>query len=289
MISAARIRTAAWLGVALMPIAGCASPSPAPTSDAVERIDSEGLLCVRYTLDTDAPRMEAVAASYATRLFPTPAERAVLAREGLQVAVVPTAELADIRARLGPLSEVTRLIVGQSANWVEVARRELGADELLTLDGSLRHGGGGALRLSVRDSVTPTTEGGCVHTEVALHLAPVNAPLAPVGGPPIGTLVSRATLECCLQDHETLLILPAPAVPTGKGPATAQDMPPTPGVALLAECSGFEPGRERRGHSVAIALIAKVPPGIRPPPAATVDTPPPMQDTATSPVAPPSP
>ena len=148
------------VGVAALAASCASAPSDAPSATTnIDRGDTEGLVCVRYTLDTDAPRMEAVVAAFATRLFPTPDERATLAREGLQVAIVPASELPDIRTRLGPLTEVTRVIVGQSANWVELAHRELGADDLVMMDGAFMRGDGGALRISVRDAVMPVAEG----------------------------------------------------------------------------------------------------------------------------------
>lgn len=275
-------------GVAAL-AASCASEPtapPAPTAGA-ERGDAEGLLCVRYTLDTDAPRMEAVAAAFATRLFPTPDERATLAHEGLQVAIVPASELPDIRTRLGPLAEVTRVIVGQSANWVELAHRDLGADDLVMMDGAFMRGDGGALRISVRDAVMPDADGGCVQTEVAMHLTPATLPLQSLPGDgPAGRVVMQSAIECCLHDGEALLILPAPTVSTGKGPATTSDLPPTAGVALLGERASADRGKDRRGYSVAIALIAKVPAGIRPSPAEEVDVPAVVGHTPSSPVDP---
>lgn len=281
-------RIGSAIGVATL-AASCASTPqdpPAPTASA-ERGDAEGLLCVRYTLDTDAPRMEAVAAAFATRLFPTPDERATLAHEGLQVAIVPASELPDIRTRLGPLTEVTRVIVGQSANWVELAHRDLGADDLVMMDGAFMRGDGGALRISVRDAVMPVAEGGCVQTEVAMHLTPATVPMQSLpGDAPLGRVVKQSAIECCLQDGEALLILPAPPVATGKGPATTSDLPPTAGVALLGERAAPDRTKDRRGYSVAIALIAKVPAGIRPSPAEEVDAPPVVGHTPRSPVDP---
>ena len=251
-----------------------AQPDALSPSTISERGESDGLLCVRYTLDTDAPRMEAVVAAFATRLFPTPAERAVLAHEGLQVAIVPASELPDIRTRLGPVTEVTRVIVGQSPNWVELARRDLGADDLVMMDGKFMRGDGGALRISVRDSVMPLADGGCVQTEVAMHLTLATLPMQSLpGDAPSGRVVMQSAIECCLQDGEALLILPAPPVSTGKGPATTSDLPPTAGVALLGERATPERSKDRHGYSVAIALIAKVPAGIRPSPAEEVDAP----------------
>ena len=261
------------IGVAALAASCTSTPAEAPTPTATaERGDSEGLLCVRYTLDTDAPRMEAVVAAFATRLFPTPDERAALAHEGLQVAIVPASELPDIRTRLGPLTEVTRVIVGQSANWVELAHRDLGADDLVMMDGAFMRGDGGALRISVRDAVMPLADGGCVQTEVAMHLTPATVPMQSLpGDAPSGRVVMQSAIECCLQDGEALLILPAPPVATGKGPATTSDLPPTAGVALLGERGTPDRTKDRRGYSVAIALIAKVPAGIRPSPAEEVD------------------
>ena len=94
------------IGVAALAASCASTPSegPAPAAN-IDRGDTEGLVCVRYTLDTDAPRMEAVVAAFATRLFPTPDERAALAHEGLQVAIVPASDLPDIRTRLGPLKK----------------------------------------------------------------------------------------------------------------------------------------------------------------------------------------
>jgi len=211
---ASRWRACFAVGAATI-AASCASGPTDPPSPLtnIDRGDSEGLVCVRYTLDTDAPRMEAVAAAFATRLFPTPDERAALAHEGLQVAIVPAGDLPDIRTRLGPLTEVTRVIVGQSANWVELAHRDLGADDLVMMDGAFMRGDGGALRISVRDAVMPDADGGCVQTEVAMHLTPATLPMQSLpGDAPAGRVVMQSAIECCLHDGEALLILPAPTV-----------------------------------------------------------------------------
>ena len=276
------------IGVAALAASCASTPSegPAPAAN-IDRGDTEGLVCVRYTLDTDAPRMEAVVAAFATRLFPTPDERAALAHEGLQVAIVPASDLPDIRTRLGPLTEVTRVIVGQSANWVELAHRDLGADDLVMMDGAFMRGDGGALRISVRDAVMPDADGGCVQTEVAMHLTPATLPMQSLpGDAPAGRVVMQSAIECCLHDGEALLILPAPTVSTGKGPATTSDLPPTAGVALLGERATPERGKDRHGYSVAIALIAKVPAGIRPSPAEEVDAPADVGHTAPAAAAP---
>jgi|GEM_PF-1583596 len=243
---------------------GCATPvAHASQQDNADQAATDGLTCIRYTVDADAPRLEAVAAAFASRIFPSTAERATLAREGLQAAIIPAVELPAIRRRLGSVSEVTQMIIGQSPTWVDIAHRTLNADSLLTVNGQFQRGENGWLQLSVRTFVTPLAQSSCVQVEVVMHLNTTTAPRAGLpGDAPAGVVIATASINCCLQHDEALLILPLPTASPGKGPASQSDLPPTCGVYVLGEPAN-PTSNAHRGYSIAIALIAKVPESIR--------------------------
>lgn len=243
---------------------------------------NDGIDCLRWTFAADAPRIESVAASFSTRPFPSPDQRARLAAQGLQAAVIRSTDLDQVRRRLGTLTEAYHLPVGQTPTWLQLARRDLGPGERLTASSGFtrRPLEGSVLRLSVRSWLVPDTESGSAQVEAILHVSGPEAQLAAApGDPPAGTPLLDTRIECRLTDGETLLLLPCPPVPTGKGPATSADLPPTPGVLLLGEPTHAPPEGLGRGHSTAVAISARVPPAMRPAGGPTVDSEAPIADT----------
>jgi hypothetical protein len=283
-VSAAR----AILHGALIALVGCASaPPPTPGSSLDPERLNDGVEGMRYAFATDAPRIEGVTAAFATRVFPLPADRDRLAREGIQAAIVRAADLGEIRSRLGPITEATRFPIGQSPSWTELARRELQAGERIGVGSSVVRSEGGEARVSVRTWLVPDAEGGCAQVEVAMHLLDAGSRRAPQPGePPDGTVAADTVLECCLQDGEALLLLPRPLPPPGKGPATGADLPPRMGALLLGEPLRKLPDGVQRGYATAIAIAARVPAAMRPDPAPRVDSEAPMGDTVRSPLGP---
>lgn len=285
MIGARRI---AWLALVTLPIA-CA-PEATDALPARSTLDPEGLNegveVLRYAFAADAPEVEAIAAGYAARPFPSDTERARLAAEGLQVAIVPTAELETIRARLGPLTEAVRLPIGQSPTWTEIARRDLKPGERVMVSGRTMRSGGGSLRLSLRAWLSPDAAGGCAQVETIVHLVDAGARLAgQPGDAPMGTPLAATDVECCLQDGESLLVLPRAQPTVAKGPATAADLPPRCGPALLGEPQRRLPEGVQRGYATVVAISARVPAAMRPErlaepaPEPTVDSKAPIADT----------
>lgn len=228
---------------------------------------NEGVEVLRYAFAADAPQVEAVAAGFAARPFPDDATRARLAAEGLQAAIVPTRELETIRARLGPVTEAVRMPVGQSPTWSEIVRRDLRAGERLRVDGRTLRSGGGSLRLSLRSWLSPDAAGGCAHLELVAHLVDDGARLAgQPGEAPMGTTLASTDVECCLEDGESLLVLPRPQPTVAKGPATGADLPPLVGPALLGEPQRRLPDGVQRGYATVLAVSARVPAAMRPEP-----------------------
>jgi hypothetical protein len=266
----------------MLALAACATPPP--TSPRTASLDPEGLNdgieCMRYAFATDAPRIESVAAAFATRVFPSPSDRERLAREGVQAAIVRTADLAEIRSRLGPLTEVTRFPIGQSPAWTELAGRDLGPGERLGLDTRVLRAEAGKARASVRSWLVPDTQGACAQVEIAMHLVEPTSRRAPQPGePPDGAISLGSVIECCLRDGEALLLLPRPAPPVGKGPATGADLPPRIGALLLGEPTRRLPDGAQRGFATALAISARVPEAMRPTPSNAVDSGAPISDT----------
>ena len=264
------VHASAWLAAPWL--AGCAATSTAPVP-----MPADGLTLVRCSILADAAELEATAVAYAVRPYPSPAEQERLGRLGLQVAVVRPSDVPAIRDRLRTVGPVVETAIGQSAAWLDLAAREASP-------GVASLGGGAAigstLALSVRDWIVPQEDGGCVATEVAMHLLPSGVPLFQAAGrPPRGTLVQGSALACCLRRDEALLVLPRPVTGSGKGPASLAEMPPSPGVFLLGE----RPLRGPEGVSYAstlLVLMASLPPAISPPP---LDTDQPSADTAPGP------
>lgn len=266
-------------------LVACAAPAPPPAASTLdpERLN-DGIECMRYAFATDAPRVEAIAASFSTRLFPLPADRERLAREGVQAAIVRTADLGEIRRRLGPLTESTRMPIGQSASWTELARRPLRPDERVGVDSVTVAGAGGEARASVRSWLVPEVAGACAHVEVALHVVePTSRRALQPGEPPDGTVSKGSVIECCLADGESLLLLPRPLPPPGKGPATGADMPPRVGTLVLGEPVRQAIERPGSGYATAIAISARVPATLQPAPQVPVDSAAPMEDTVEAP------
>ena len=244
---------------------------------------SDGLVVMRYSIAADAPNIEAVAVAFAHREFPSPAGRDRLAHSGLQAVIVPTSDLPTIRSRLGSVTELTQTQIGQSAHWIELARRDMPGDQILSMGGRTQHFRKASFRLSVRDWLVPDQEGGCVQTEVLVHWVAENEKSSPIAGdPPVGTPLLLTAIECCLRSGETLLLLPSPPSCAGKGPAVGADMPPSPGNFLLGEPLSDQTTRVTPGYSMVVALAATVPEAMTPQSAETVDTTPSIVDTAPS-------
>lgn len=280
-------RARAILCGALVALTACATaPRPRPANLDPEGLN-DGVEVMRYAFATDAPRIEAVAASFATRLFPGPADRERLAREGIQAAVVHASDLAEIRARLGPLTEATRFPVGQSPGWTELARRDMRAGERVGLGGVILASEGGQALLSLRSWLVPDTEGGCAQVEIAMHVLEASSRRAPQPGePPDGTVAADSVIECCLRDGEALLLLPRPLPSVSKGPATGAELPPRIGTLLLGEPLRQLPDGVQRGYATAIAIAARVPTAMRPASASPVDSAAPLRDTVPKPPGP---
>jgi len=250
------VLAAAWL--AALWLTGCvATPaSPVPTP-------AHGLTLVRCSILADAADLEATAVAYAVRPYPSPAEQERLGRLGLQVAVVRPSDVPAIRERLRTVGPVVETAIGQSAAWLDLAAREA-SPGVASLGGGTA--AGGTLALSVRDWIVPQEDGGCVATEMAMHLLPLDAPLFQAAGqPPRGTLVQGSALACCLQRDEALLVLPRPVTGSGKGPASLAEMPPSPGVFLLGERPLRGPEGVRHASTL-LVLMASLPPAMAPPP-----------------------
>ena len=266
-----RVRGIPCLALLLVPLA-CA-PVADDRAPARSTLDPEGLNegveCLRYAFAADAPEVEAIAAGFASRPFPADPDRSRLAAEGLQAAIVPTADLEALRTRLGPVTEAVRMPIGQSATWSEIARRDLKAGERIMVAGRALRSGGGSLRLSVRSWLSPDASGGCAQVETIVHLVDDGARLAgQPGDPPMGTPLVPTDVECCLQGGESLVILPRPQPLVAKGPATGADLPPPCGTALLGEPSRTLPGGVSRGYATVLVISAIVPAAMQPEPAA---------------------
>ena len=272
----------------LLALCACASDSPAPrtASPLDPQGVNDGIECVRYSFAADAPKVEAVAAAFGARPFPSSTDRARLADQGLQAAIIRTDDLEAVRTRLGTVTEVFRLPIGQSPAWLQLVRRDLGPSDRLPGASAPPSTEGSVLRLSVRSWLAPDSEAGCAQVEVIAHLAGATTPLAARSGEaPAGSPIAQTFLECCLQQGETLLLLPRPAAPTGKGPATAADLPPTPGMLLLGEPLRQLPDGAPRTYGTVLAISATVPAAMRPA-AMPVDSEASMPDTTGEPSAP---
>ena len=276
-------RGIAWLALAALPIA-CA-PAASETPSTRSTLDPEGLNegveVLRYAFAADAPEVEAIAAGFAARPFPPDAMRERLATEGLQAAIVPTRDLETIRSRLGPLTEAVRLPMGQSPTWAEIAHRDLKPGERVMVSGRTMRSGGGSLRLGLRTWLSPDAAGGCAHVEAIVHLVDDGARLAgQPGDAPMGTPVTSTDIECCLQDGESLLVLPMAQPTVAKGPATGADLPPRCGPALLGEPQRRLPEGVQRGFATVVVISARVPAGMRPEPIAETAATPPVDSKA---------
>jgi len=264
--------------------------APAP-KHATSSLDPEGLNdgieSMRYAFATEAPRIEAVTAAFATRVFPLPADRERLAREGVQAAIVRASDLGEIRRRLGPITEVTRFPIGQANSWTELARRDMRAGERIGVGPAVLRSEGGEARVSVRSWLVPDTHGGCAHVEVVMHLVEAGSRRAPQPGePPDGSVAVDSVIECCLEDGEALLLLPRPLPAVTKGPATGADLPPRIGSLLLGEPLRQLPDGAQHGYATAIAIAARVPVAMRPPQTGPVDSDAPIRDTGGTPPGP---
>jgi hypothetical protein len=254
--------------------AACSAPP-----ERAPAMPAHGLTVVRCRIEAEAPDLEAAAASFAIRVFPSPAERASLQRLGLQVALVRRSDLETIRGRLGAVGAITETGVGQSVGWLSLVTRDAPAGVVATaLRGAVP--AEGSLVLSVRGWIVPDESDGCMQTELVMHVVTADTPLLRVPGePPRGTLVAGSGLACCLRQDEALLVLPRPMPRSGKGPASLAEMPPSPGVFLLGDHPVGRP--EGPGHaSTLLALMASLPPSMAPLP---LDTGQPAADTSPGP------
>lgn len=274
------------LATASLLAAACATAPPASapvTAPAPTPAGPEGLQVLRYSIQAGAPEMEAIAAAYAVRPWPSPALRRSLSLAGLQAAVIRAADAEAIRQRLGPVSEVVRNELGSAPAWIDIVERQVPAGVAASIVPGWRGGPMDTAALAVRDWVVPDATGGRVDLEVAIHLMRQETRrTALAGAPPDGWLLRDAAISCSLREGEALLVLPRPPAPRGKGPAVDAELPAPCGVFLLGEADPARGQSSSKGFSTALVLVARLPAGITPP-AAPLDTPTPVGDTVADP------
>lgn len=257
-------------------LARCAAAPPPEPGVA----GPEGLQSLRYGIRAGAPEMEAIAAAFAVRPWPSPALRASLATAGLQAAVIRAADADAVRERLGPVSEVVRTEIGVATAWVDLVERQVPAGVATAAVPGWRPGAMDTAALALRGWIVPDATGGRVDAELAIHLLHQETRrTATPGTPPDGWLLRGATFACSLRQGEALLLLPRPPPPQGKGPAMGAELPAPCGMFLLGEADARRGQDGSRGFSTALVLVARLPPGITPPAEEAVDTPPPQWDT----------
>lgn len=270
--------------VAAVLLVGCAStPAPAPTITARSG-GPDGLQCLRYAIRAGAPEMEAIAAAYAARPWPSPALRRSLAAAGLQAAIIRAGDAETVRERLGPVSEVVRTEIGTATAWVDLVERQVPAGVATAAVPGWRAGPLDTVALALRGWVVPDATGGRIDAELAIHLLHQETRrTATPGASPDGWLLREATFACSLREGEALLLLPRPPPPRGKGPAVEAELPAPCGMFLLGEPDARRGQDGSSGFSTALVLVPRLPSGIVPPGIEGVDTPPPGWDTGPAP------
>lgn len=258
--------------VASLLLAGCAaSPPPAPDRTSP---GPEGLQALRYGIRAGAPEMEAIAAAFAVRPWPSPALRQSLAAAGLQAAIIRAGDAEAVRERLGPVSDVVRTEIGTATAWVDLVERQVPAGVATAAIPGWRAGPLDTASLALRGWIVPETSGGRLDVEVAIHLMHQETRRTSLPGtPPDGWLLRASAFGCTLRDGEALLLLPRRAPPRGKGPALDADLPAPCGMFLLGEPDARRGQAGTDGFSTALVLIARLPAGIHPPPVEGMDTP----------------
>lgn len=264
-------------------LVGCASTlAPAPANPAGPG-GPDGLQCLRYAIRAGAPEMEAIAAAFAVKPWPSPALRRSLAAAGLQAAIIRSGDADAVRERLGPVSEVVRTEIGTATAWVDLVERQVPAGVAAAAVPGWRAGRLDTAALALRGWVVPDASGGRIDAELAIHLLHQETRrTATPGTSPDGWSLPEATFACSLREGEALLLLPRPPPPRGKGPALGTELPAPCGMFLLGEPDLRRGQDGSSGFSTALVLVPRLPRGIAPPAAGGVDTPPPGWDTGTS-------
>ena len=266
------MRRGPLLLVASLLLAGCAA-APPPTAARVSA-GPEGLQALRYGIRAGAPEMEAIAAAFAARSWPSPALRRSLAAAGLQAAIIRADDAEKVRERLGPVSDVVRTEIGTATAWVDLVERQVPAGVATAAVPGWRAGPMDTAAIALRGWIVPDASGGRLDVEVAIHLMHQETRRTSLPGtPPDGWLLRTSAFACTLRDGEALLLLPRPSPPRGKGPALDADLPAPCGMFLLGEPDVRRGQVGSEGFATAIVLIARLPPGIHPPPLEAMDTP----------------
>lgn len=264
----------------LVGFVGACAPRATPQAPQQSSPTSGGLEVSRYAILAAAPEMEAVAAAFAARSWPSPAARAELAAVGLQAAVIRAEDEAAVRQRLGPVSEVVRTALGVTPAWVDLIERPLPAGVGVASEPAWVHVDGDTAAICVRDWAVPDERGGRIEADVAMHLThkETRRSGAP-GDPPDGIVVRGSAFTCSLREGEAMLLLPRPPAPRGRGPALDSELPVPCGALLLGERGPGTTGTTSQAFSVAIVMVPRLPPGITPAPQTAVDTEPPLRQT----------
>ncbi len=266
----------------LLAVACAAPPGPPPPADplALPSSGPDGLQATRYAIRAGAPELEAVTAAFATRPWPSPAQRRDLSDAGLQMAVIRAADADEIRRRLGPVSEVARTEIGVAPSWVDIVERRVPAGVAAGIVPGWQEGPLDMAALAVRGWVVPDTDGGRVDLELAMHvMRGETRRLANAGAAPTGWTLRASAIACSLREGEALLVLPRPPAPRGKGPAADGSAPATCGSFLLGEPDPARGQVAEGGFATALLLVARLPVGIQPAPTASLDTPTSVGDT----------
>lgn len=302
---------AAGLALGLGACAGGEKATEAPPVAAGERGPRMGLEVAWWVIEesvnvTDpalgppSPSATQLIARYAARPVPV-TESTVRAwhESGLRLVAVPVAELAGLREQLRPLGPNQQQWIGQTTQWVEVARgRKLDRTEPVRLDSGELRLPAGSTRLLLRSWVAPapvgSTAGAVLQTEVVPQHVSVResgrltledlTPKAVQGREQEGAVFQRLLLETALDGADAILIVPESpgrswsvdagaasepgdewdaGLPEGESAGAVPGFgPPVPDMASLGEMMFTDRGTATT--RAVIVLIPRVPAGATP-------------------------
>jgi hypothetical protein len=241
------------------PLAAAAALVDRPRSPG----ETNGLEVVRWSVaDRDAAIRRALE-RHADRSVPLSADAAALVDAGFRVAVVPDALLPSLLADLGGTTSAVTTWFGQTPQWRETARTELGEAIPIMVDGRPERLSGGWLRLMTRGWTVELEDGAAFELQLVPQWVQEATELSSLLNRDAlrGRVLSGAAISLELPRNTSLVVVAAPARPEAEedpeGPPSdttalglsgglrgpPADLPATPGELLLTDGAARPPRR----------------------------------------------
>lgn len=254
---------------ALDPAPDKAEPTGPPAlADDGEPQTFEAFVASQQALSPDRPGMDALAQYAGTRGALEPQAEALWRLNGLEIALVPLADLPDLRGAMGVPGPLERAWWGATTHWSHLAKGPLAGQRRIETDLGPLTLGPGRMALVGRAWPAPGTSRPVLSIEFCPQFLPLqpggsrpdtfqagshNARLEPDSALSEGPVYGRLALRGSIPKGYALVVVPAMSQP---GPATVGPQVPS---TSLAEALLTSIGPDGRPRPVALVVVPVLP------------------------------